>query len=95
MEVPELFIEVIVIGINAKTIDITTYNSCKTNLGSVVKPVNQYCNSYISQNVNITGNILLNYYSFVSSNRILPFVYTLSGIFVELLKVIQSAGICK
>ena len=30
--------------------------------------------------------------SFVSSNRILPFVYTFSGIFVELLKVIQSAG---
>ena len=32
--------------------------------------------------------------SFVSSNRILPFVYTFSGIFVELLKVIQSAGMC-
>ena len=32
--------------------------------------------------------------SFVSSNRIFPFVYTFSGIFVELLKVIQSAGMC-
>ena len=32
--------------------------------------------------------------SFVSSNRILPFVYTFSGIFVKLLKVIQSAGMC-
>ena len=32
--------------------------------------------------------------SFVSSNRILPFVYTFSGIFVELLRVIQSAGMC-
>ena len=32
--------------------------------------------------------------SFVSSNRILPFVYTFSGIFVELLKVIKSAGMC-
>ena len=35
------------------------------------------------------------YSSFVSSNRVLPFVYTFSGIFVELLKVIQSAGMCK
>ena len=33
--------------------------------------------------------------SFGSSNRILPFVYTFSGIFVELLKVIQSAGMFK
>ena len=33
--------------------------------------------------------------SFVSSNRVLPFVYTLSGIFVELLKVVQSAVMCK
>ena len=32
--------------------------------------------------------------SFVSSNRIPPFVYTFSGIFVELPKVIQSAGTC-
>ena len=29
---------------------------------------------------------------FMSSNRILPFAYTFSGIFVELQKVIQSAG---
>ena len=32
--------------------------------------------------------------SFVSSNRIFPFVYTFSGIFVELLKVIQSVWMC-
>ena len=32
--------------------------------------------------------------SFVSSHRVLPFVYTFSGIFVELLKVIQSAWMC-
>ena len=38
---------------------------------------------------------IFNNSSFVSSNRILPFVYTFSGIFVELLKVIQSAGMCK
>ena len=31
--------------------------------------------------------------SFASSNRILPFVYAFSGIFVELQKVIQSAGL--
>ena len=31
---------------------------------------------------------------FVSSNRILPSVHTSSGIFVELQKVIQSAGMC-
>ena len=35
-----LLIEVIVPGIMAKTIVRTTYNSCKANLGSVVKPAN-------------------------------------------------------
>ena len=39
MEVPELLVEVIVTGIMAKTIEITTYNSCKANLESVDKPV--------------------------------------------------------
>ena len=33
--------------------------------------------------------------SFVSSNRILPFDYTFSGIFVELMKVIRSAWMWK
>ena len=32
---------------------------------------------------------------FMSSNRILPFAYTFSGIFVELQKVIQSARMCE
>ena len=41
------------------------------------------------------GMRIITYSSFVSSNRVLPFVYTFSGIFVELLKVIQSAGMCK
>ena len=40
MEVPELLIEVIVTGIMAKIIVRTTYNRCRANLGSVVKPVN-------------------------------------------------------
>ena len=50
----------------------------------------------ITSNVNIFADDtkLYNSSSFVSSNRILPFVYTFSGIFVELLKVIQSAGMC-
>ena len=39
MQVPELLIEVIVTGIMAKTIARTTYNSCKANFVSVVKPV--------------------------------------------------------
>ena len=38
--------------------------------------------------------IELYYFSFVSSNHILLFVYTYSGIFVELLKVIQSERMC-
>ena len=40
MEFLELLIEVIITGIMAKTIARTTYNSCKANFGSVVKPVN-------------------------------------------------------
>ena len=40
MEVPEFLMEVIVTGIMSKTIAVTTYYSCKANLGSVVKPVN-------------------------------------------------------
>ena len=42
MEVPELLFEAIVTGIMAKSIAKTTYNSCKANLGSVVKPVNHF-----------------------------------------------------
>ena len=38
--------------------------------------------------------LILQSFSFVSSNRILPFIYTVSGMFVELLNVIQSVGIC-
>ena len=41
MEVPE-FMEVIVTGIMTKTIARTTYNSSKTNLESVGKPVNLF-----------------------------------------------------
>ena len=40
------------------------------------------------------GLCAFTYSYFVPSNRILPFVYTFSGIFVEFLKVIQSAGMC-
>ena len=42
MEAPEILMEVIGTGIMAKTIARTTYNSCKANLGSVVKPVNLF-----------------------------------------------------
>ena len=38
--------------------------------------------------------LIVTSFSFVSSNRILPFVYTFSGIFVELRKAIQRAGMC-
>ena len=37
----------------------------------------------------------LHFSSVVLYNRIIPFVYTFSGIFVELLMVMQSAGMCK
>ena len=43
--------------------------------------------------VHVVGTCVFS--SFVSSNCILPFVYTSSGIFVELQKVIQSAGMCE
>ena len=39
MEVHELLMEIIVTGMMAKTIERTTYNLCKANFGSVVKPV--------------------------------------------------------
>ena len=42
MEVPKFHMEVIVTGIMAKTIAITTYYSCEANLGSVVNPVNLF-----------------------------------------------------
>ena len=42
MEALELLIEVIDTGIMAATIARTTYNSCKANFGSVVKPVNLF-----------------------------------------------------
>ena len=43
----------------------------------------------------IVGTLIVDYSSFVLSNRILPFVYTFSCMFVELLNLIQSAGMCR
>ena len=43
MEVPVLLIEVIVTEIETKNIARMTYNNCKANLGSVVKPCKFCC----------------------------------------------------